>query len=373
MCEDVPPAPSVVARTVTDGIGQLREGTPARLQRRLRGELDTIVMMALRKEPDRRYGSVDTFSEDLRRHLCGLPVLAQTDSTTYRARKFIGRHRAGVAAAAMILVAMAAAIAATSWQARLADSERRRAEEQAAQARMQTERAERQTLEAERYRLRAEREAEFARTQLRIAGERAREAALEREKADRRARSVQAITSALLELEAGLPEVPGGSEIGRRAADEAERGLLALRSEGFDALSLSGETAAARERVKQYEARQASVTVVTPPGWEFRADNPGQYEHGLDRTYSARGAVAYIKSRTMRCTGDCKAGAGDRRVAVRRQAASCLGVAPIQCRRPDWRSPLHGQEPLGSGSSGTTATLPCRAQMSGAAARSSST
>jgi serine/threonine protein kinase len=290
MCEETPLAPSQVAGTTSE-------------RRRLRGELDTIVMTALRKEPDRRYSSVEKFSEDIRRHLSGLPVLAQADSALYRTRKFVGRHRAGVAAAAMILISMAAAVAATTWQARIADKERHRAEGQAAQARMQAERAERQTLEAERYRLQAEREAEFARTQLRIADDRAREAALEREKADRRARSVQAITNALLELEARLPEVPGGSEVGRRAADEAQRSLLALRSEGFAALSLSRDTAAASELVKRYEARQASVTVVTPPGWRFESDRPDEYEHGLDRTFSARGAVAYIRNRTLRAEG----------------------------------------------------------------------
>ena len=290
VCEEAPLAPSQVAGTTSE-------------QRRLRGELDTIVMTALRKEPDRRYSSVEKFSEDIRRHLSGLPVLAQADSALYRTRKFVGRHRAGVAAAAMILISMAAAVAATTWQARIAGDERHRAEGQAAQARMQAERAERQTLEAERYRLQAEREAELARTQLRIAADRAREAALEREKADRRARSVQAITNALLELEARLPDVPGGSEVGRRAADEAQRSLLALRSEGFAALSLSRDTAAASELVKRYEARQASVTVVTPPGWRFESDRPDEYEHGLDRTFSARGAVAYIRNRTLRAEG----------------------------------------------------------------------
>ena len=290
VCEETPLAPSQVARTASE-------------QRQLRGELDTIVMTALRKEADRRYSSVEKFSEDIRRHLSGLPVLAQADSAMYRTRKFVGRHRAGVAAAAMILISMAAAVAATTWQARIADEERHRAEDQAAQARMQAERAERQTLEAEHYRLQAEREAESARTQLRIADERAREAALEREKADRRARSVQAVTKELLELVARLPDVPGGSDVGRRAADEAQRGLLALRSEGFDALSLSQDTAAWSEVVKRYDARQASVTVVTPPGWRFVSDRPDEYEHGLDRTFSARGAVAYIKNRTTRAAG----------------------------------------------------------------------
>ncbi len=290
VCEETPLAPSEVASTPSE-------------RRRLRGELDTIVMTALRKEPDRRYSSVEKFSEDMRRHLSGLPVLAQADSTLYRARKFVGRHRAGVAAAAMILISMAGAVAATSWQARIADEERHRAEDQAAQARTQAELAERQTLEAERYRLQAEREAQFARTQLQLADDRAREAALEREKADRRARSVQAITKALLELEARLPEVPGGSDAGRRAADEAQRGLLALRSEGIAGLTLNRDAEAVSELVKRYETRQANITVITPPGWQFESERPDEYEHGLDRTFAARGTVAYIKNRTARAEG----------------------------------------------------------------------
>ena len=87
----------------------------------LRGDLDNIVLMALRKEPERRYASVEQFSEDIRRHIAGLPVVAHKATLSYRARKFVTRHRAGVLAAALIIATLCLGIA-TTWR------EKRRAE-----------------------------------------------------------------------------------------------------------------------------------------------------------------------------------------------------------------------------------------------------
>lgn len=71
--------------------------TPAlKLGRRLMGDLDNIVMMAMRKEPARRYQSVEQFSEDIQRHLLGLPVVARKDTFGYRAEKFMRRHKIGL-------------------------------------------------------------------------------------------------------------------------------------------------------------------------------------------------------------------------------------------------------------------------------------
>ena len=106
-----------------------RVSDPQRLRRRLAGDLDNIVLKALSKEPARRYASVDQFSEDIRRHLSGLPVMARKDTFGYRAAKFMGRNRTGVAAAALVLVALVAGIFGTSWQARNARRERARAEQ----------------------------------------------------------------------------------------------------------------------------------------------------------------------------------------------------------------------------------------------------
>jgi eukaryotic-like serine/threonine-protein kinase len=96
--------------------------------RLLRGDLDNIVLKAMRKEPDRRYASAEQFSEDIRRHLEGLPVLARKDTFSYRAGKFIKRHKRGVVAAMLILLALLAGLITTLWQARNARSERARAE-----------------------------------------------------------------------------------------------------------------------------------------------------------------------------------------------------------------------------------------------------
>jgi tetratricopeptide (TPR) repeat protein len=93
-------------------------------------DLDHIALEALRKEPERRYASVEQFDDDLRRYLEGRPVQAAPDSRVYRARKFLARHRAGVAAATLLIVAVAAGVSATVWQARVASRERSRAQAQ---------------------------------------------------------------------------------------------------------------------------------------------------------------------------------------------------------------------------------------------------
>ncbi|MEY2499008.1 MAG: eukaryotic-like serine/threonine-protein kinase [Verrucomicrobiota bacterium] len=101
---------------------------PIRNSRFLKGDLDNIVLMAMRKEPARRYTSVGQFSEDVRRHLAGLPVLARKDTVSYRASKFVNRHRIGVAAAALVVLSLLGGIVATLIQVRTARRERAKAE-----------------------------------------------------------------------------------------------------------------------------------------------------------------------------------------------------------------------------------------------------
>ena len=91
-------------------------------------DLDNIVVMALRKQPERRYASVDAFAEDLRRHLAGHPVLARKDTLAYRAGKFVARHRTGTAAAVLGAIALTGATAMAIHQARVAQAERAAAE-----------------------------------------------------------------------------------------------------------------------------------------------------------------------------------------------------------------------------------------------------
>jgi len=94
----------------------------------LRGDLDNIILMALRKEPERRYTTVERFSEDIRRHLEGLPVSAHRDTFQYRATKFVRRNKAPVVAALLVLLALVSGLIATLWQARVAQAQRTKAE-----------------------------------------------------------------------------------------------------------------------------------------------------------------------------------------------------------------------------------------------------
>ena len=97
--------------------------------RSLRGDLDNIVLKAMRKEPERRYHSVDEFAEDIRRHREGLPVKARKETPGYVAAKFIQRNKALSASLALLLVAVTAGMTAVVWQARRAERERARAEQ----------------------------------------------------------------------------------------------------------------------------------------------------------------------------------------------------------------------------------------------------
>ena len=91
-------------------------------------DLDNIVLKAMNKEPARRYASAEQLSDEIGRHLSGLPVLARKDTFSYRAGKFIARHTVATAAAAMLTISLIGGIAATLWEAHVARMERARAE-----------------------------------------------------------------------------------------------------------------------------------------------------------------------------------------------------------------------------------------------------
>jgi non-specific serine/threonine protein kinase/serine/threonine-protein kinase len=129
-----PAKPSVVASeseppAVAGGPDQRKKGPPATAGGSdLRGDLDNIILMALRKEPQRRYPSVAKFSEDIQQHLDGRPVSARKDTAWYRTSKFVGRHRLSVTAAVIVLVTLLGGIVGTAWEAHAARVERARAE-----------------------------------------------------------------------------------------------------------------------------------------------------------------------------------------------------------------------------------------------------
>jgi len=120
ICEQDPAPPSVTAVEATTGY--------ARFATTLRGDLDNIVLKALKKAPEERYPSAEQLSEDLRRYLRGFPVAARPDTTGYRVRKFAQRHKSAAVAAGLFVAALIAGIITTSWQAHRADVERLRAE-----------------------------------------------------------------------------------------------------------------------------------------------------------------------------------------------------------------------------------------------------
>jgi eukaryotic-like serine/threonine-protein kinase len=124
VCERDPERPSTaVARPDATG-----SAADAGLARRLRGDLDAIVLKAMRKEPELRYASADQLSEDIGRHLAGVPVLARRGTAGYRAGKFARRHRLGFAAAALVLAALAGGIVMTVREARRARAAEARAQ-----------------------------------------------------------------------------------------------------------------------------------------------------------------------------------------------------------------------------------------------------
>jgi len=132
ICEWDPDKPSTVVikkplkesvsdtAATTGDLSSSREGSPARLRRRLTGDLDHIVMKALRKESSRRYSSAEQLSDDLRRHLEGLTVTAVKGSFRYRAGKFMRRNKGAIAATGLVFCTLIVGVLATIRQARIA-------------------------------------------------------------------------------------------------------------------------------------------------------------------------------------------------------------------------------------------------------------
>jgi serine/threonine protein kinase len=129
-CEFEPLKPSTVVRSgknldrgAPTGAGP--EATtavaPEKVAKQLKGDLDNIILKALRKEPQRRYVSVEQFAEDIKRNMVNLPIVARKDTARYRASKFITRHKVGVATAAAMALILIVALVITLRQARIAN------------------------------------------------------------------------------------------------------------------------------------------------------------------------------------------------------------------------------------------------------------
>lgn len=113
----------------SSGVDQRTRSTSEIVEpRHLQGDLDNIILKAMRREPERRYQSVQEFSEDIRRYLNGLPVNASADSRWYRFGKFFKRHKTALIAGAAVAILLVGSTAVTGWQYAVANRERVNAE-----------------------------------------------------------------------------------------------------------------------------------------------------------------------------------------------------------------------------------------------------
>ncbi len=179
----------------SDVVGRAEEA------RQLRGDLDNIVRMALRKETARRYRTVEQFSEDIRRHLAGRPVIARPDTVAYRTGKFVQRNRVGVAAGALLLLTLVGGIIGTAWQAHKA-----RLNEQHARA--------------------------------------------EQARAERRFNEVRSLAhSVLFDYHDAIKNLPGATKVRERLVKDALNYLDSLAGDAHGDIALQQELAAAYDRV----------------------------------------------------------------------------------------------------------------------------
>ncbi len=134
-----PTRPSVAVTRDGDAAGASalaarRELTPQRLRRELRGDLDAIVLKALRKDPRDRYAGVGELAADVERHLARQPVLARRGGWRYRATRLLRRHAVAATLSALAVLSLAGGLAATAWQAREAAAQRDLARGESAKA-----------------------------------------------------------------------------------------------------------------------------------------------------------------------------------------------------------------------------------------------
>jgi serine/threonine protein kinase/tetratricopeptide (TPR) repeat protein len=153
--EEEPPRPSLRLTTSQDSLPSIsaqRQMDPAKLTRLVRGELDWIVMRALEKDRSRRYETANGLARDLERYLADEPVEACPPSAVYRLKKVLRRYRGPVLGAAVVLLALAAGVVASTWQAvraRRAEREAVLAREQEAQQRQRVEEQRNRAVQAE--------------------------------------------------------------------------------------------------------------------------------------------------------------------------------------------------------------------------------
>ncbi len=286
ICETEPEKPSTVVlrsghRSTRDRAGVIevtpisvstvRNVNPERLRRTLSGDLDMIVLKALRKEPARRYASVEQFSEDLVRFLDGRPVLARPDTWTYRSTKFLRRHRTGVMGASLIALCLVTGVVATLWQASVARHQRDVAELARAAEQRQRQIAEANFLRAGQ----AERRAHHRFDQVR-----------------------RLANSFILEFHGRIQNLPGATPAREFLVTTGLAYLDSLVAEAADDLSLKRELALAYEKVGDVQG------------------NPYESNHLGDTTGAERSYVKCLALREELCGADLENGEFQLELAV---------------------------------------------------------
>ena len=245
VCERDPVKPSVAA--VIDVTADNSESRKLRGQ--LKGELDDIVMLALQKDPARRYASVTQFGRDIARYRGGLPILAEGDRLGYRARKFLRRNLLSVTAVGLVILSLTAGILVSTGEAKRARHEQQVADQQRGIAEVQRQRAQAQTMAAEKAR-------DETAEQRTLAEEKAEEAGQQRSRADReRARAEQRlgdlrslVTTLLFDLHDGIRDLAGSAAAKRLVLAKAQLYLERLSRESSGDLQLQRELASAYEK-----------------------------------------------------------------------------------------------------------------------------
>ena len=221
ICEDDPQAPSSVARISA---------------RQIRGDLDTIVLTALRKQPAWRYPSVEQMADDIVRYRNGRPVLATGNSVGYRLRKFVRRQWLPLSATVAVIVLLVAGILVATRQAHLAEMARAQAE--------------RERSAADRQRNLAEQSQIFATQQRLLAEARTKEAESERQRAQERYREVRALASSMLfDVYDGVRDLAGSATARRLIVAKAQQQLELLNTDSGQDIELQRDLAASYERM----------------------------------------------------------------------------------------------------------------------------
>jgi len=230
--------PSRPSTVVNEKSAAKSGGTARRIRRMLSGELDTIVLKCLKKKAVDRYESVRALRDDIERFLEGRPVLAQPDSFSYRARKFLTRNWLPVSAAAAVVVALVVGLAAALWQAEEAREQSLLAKAEAARANAALEQA---------------RVAEqSAREQAMRADEQASIATAEKERAEKRFDDVRAMSRSLIfEVHDAVEYVPGATDAKKKIVAKAIEFLDKLAADPRRDDQLTRELATGYERVAQ--------------------------------------------------------------------------------------------------------------------------